>query len=252
MMDFAPATAPTDTERQRAELALRAAAPLKGKRNGKSCAQHDASDLGLFKAANEPSLFDAPPPAAKPEPFEYAANEADRRQRELAAWDVERERIGAIVEAEIAAGRDVKLQWGEGRFGKAPYWTLQLVERDGEVFARESMEMHNRGSHCGWRSYKQNTVEEVKLERLKAIVRYAAKEAATDHEPTVAKQCGKLMSWIIEGFPPLLSGVDFAATFDRDFATYEVRERLRCAAIRAGAEEYVTEDGRTLSIYSLN
>jgi hypothetical protein len=59
-MDFAPATAPTDIERQRAELALRAAAPLKGKRTGQSFAQHDASDLGLFKAANEPSLFDNP------------------------------------------------------------------------------------------------------------------------------------------------------------------------------------------------
>lgn len=253
MMDFAPATAPNDTERQRAELALRAAAPLKGNRNGKTCAQHDASDLDLFKAANEPSLFDAPPTIAPT----IAPKKVAELPRNLTAqllsepFQLELDRISAAVAVEIAAGRDYWVKWGEGRFGKAPYWTLQLIQQDGEVFAREEMELHCRGSFGCWRSYGQNTVEAVKLERLRAIVRYAAKEAATDHEPTVAKQCRKLVSWIIEGFPPLLSGIDFAAIFDSDFATYEARERLRCAAIRAGAEEYVTEDGRTLSIYSL-
>lgn len=39
-------------ERERQILALRAASPMRGR-----AGQHDASDLGLFRAANEPSLL---------------------------------------------------------------------------------------------------------------------------------------------------------------------------------------------------
>jgi hypothetical protein len=57
-MDFEQGDAPTDRERERIELRLRAAAPLQQNRKGKMQAQHDASDLDLFRAANEPGLFD--------------------------------------------------------------------------------------------------------------------------------------------------------------------------------------------------
>lgn len=41
-----------EAERLQLQLGLRAAAPLRG-----NFAQHDASDLALFRAANEPQLF---------------------------------------------------------------------------------------------------------------------------------------------------------------------------------------------------
>jgi hypothetical protein len=56
-MDFKPATPPADAERSRAELALRSKAPLQGNRKGAHRPQHDASDLDLFRSANEGSLF---------------------------------------------------------------------------------------------------------------------------------------------------------------------------------------------------
>lgn len=267
MMDFAPATAPIDPERQRAELALRAAAPLTGNRHGKPRAQHDASDLELFKAANEPSLFDTPPPcgersapsapaAADPEPdaFDYEAHEAERverHKRRMAEFDAERARIGAIIEAEIAAGREHRLQWGSGRFGKAPYWTLRLVERDGEVFTHEDMEMHNRGSFGGWRSEGHTTIEAVQLKRCRRRIEDAACDIALNHEPALVKHQRALASWIIEQFPPLLFGVDFAQQLESSIALFAARNKLRGEAIRAGKREYVDELGRTLTIYSL-
>ena len=39
-------------ERERQLIALRAASPMRGR-----AGQHDASDLGLFRAANEPTLL---------------------------------------------------------------------------------------------------------------------------------------------------------------------------------------------------
>lgn len=39
------------------EVELRAAAPLRGKRDGAMKPQHDASGLDLFRAANEPRLM---------------------------------------------------------------------------------------------------------------------------------------------------------------------------------------------------
>lgn len=49
-------SSPAELERERQELALRAAAPLRGNRHGTMQRQHDASDLALFRAANEPAL----------------------------------------------------------------------------------------------------------------------------------------------------------------------------------------------------
>jgi hypothetical protein len=45
-----------ELERERHEVQLRAAAPLRQRRTGAWRAQHDASDLALFRAANEPGL----------------------------------------------------------------------------------------------------------------------------------------------------------------------------------------------------
>jgi hypothetical protein len=45
-----------ELERERREVQLRAHAPLRGNRRGPMLAQHDASELALFRAANEPGL----------------------------------------------------------------------------------------------------------------------------------------------------------------------------------------------------
>jgi hypothetical protein len=45
-----------ELERERHEVQLRAAAPLRQRRTGAWRAQHDASDLALFRAANETGL----------------------------------------------------------------------------------------------------------------------------------------------------------------------------------------------------
>lgn len=254
MMDLPTAKAPTDTERQRAELALMAAAPLQGNRKGKTCRQHDASALDLFRAVDEPSLFDTPAAQPVADTFDYDAHEAERverHKRQLAEWDVERERMGAAVEAGIAAGREERVQWGSGRFGKAPYWTLRLVEHEGEVFAHEEMELHNSGSFGGWRSYGKTTIEAVKIERARNRINDAGCDLALGYEPTRDAQQRKLANWIIEQFPPLLSGVDFAAELDAAITLYTARNKLRCVAIHAGEREYADERGRTLTIYSL-
>ena len=51
-LDPAPAKRPDHDERTRQLVALRAASPLMGK-----AGQHDASDLALFRQADEPRLF---------------------------------------------------------------------------------------------------------------------------------------------------------------------------------------------------
>jgi hypothetical protein len=43
--------------RERSEVHLRSVAPLRGNRLGAMLHQHDASDLALFRAVNEPSLM---------------------------------------------------------------------------------------------------------------------------------------------------------------------------------------------------
>lgn len=54
LIDLAPALAkgPAMQERDRQLVALRAASPLQGR-----AGQHDASDLALFKAMDEPPLL---------------------------------------------------------------------------------------------------------------------------------------------------------------------------------------------------
>ena len=51
-LDPAPAKRPADSERTRQLVALRATSPLMGK-----AGQHDASDLALFRQADEPTLL---------------------------------------------------------------------------------------------------------------------------------------------------------------------------------------------------
>lgn len=46
-----------ELERDRRVVELRSAAPLRGNRAGAMLAQHDASDLALFRAANEPAMI---------------------------------------------------------------------------------------------------------------------------------------------------------------------------------------------------
>lgn len=187
-----------------------------------------------------------------------AGEVVDRRDAERRAWEAERARIAAGIEAARAAGRSRTILWGKAKAGTITWggagWLVELFEHDGAVFVgRADFAMQDSGSYRGHRQVKgARTLDEGALVMFRERLDACAREAR-DHgwQGTKTKQCAQLAAWIIEQCPPLLYGVDLAAEYQQLRATYTEREKLRCAAICAGAQSYLGEDGRDRSIYSL-
>ena len=190
------------------------------------------------------------------ERFELERIERQRIGQE--AWALERQRIADAIEAATAAGRTRTIQWGKAKRDSCVWggagWIVELYEHDGQVFiGRADLELHNSGGYHGNCQIEgARTLDEGALHVFRKQLRDCAKETrGHSWEDARAKQCDQLARWIIEECPPLLYGADLAAELEQMRTKYGEQEKLRCAAIRAGAKSYIGVDGNELSIYSI-
>lgn len=225
-----------------------------------------------IRDARQADLFAAPPPSARdqqdPNAYMAETHPAPRSETDpaklneeatarLAArrqeWDDERTAIEAAQESNTPE----VLTWGKkvrGCSGK--YLELALL-RDGDRWrVRRDYSMPNMGGGGPFGPARYASRDEALIDTLRDELNRIARHLASSIHSSVnygtEADWRSMAAWCVaQGPSALFGGPDLQREFEELCAVYEQREALRCAAIRAGAQSYVGEDGEERTIYSL-